>query len=428
MTLLDYTHTLLKGIKDKEYSFSHALNKQIQLLNLTALETNVVKACLKGVINRYYYLKFEIKNSYGTVDELTFDYLILGLSFVRYVSNISVDDVINFLSESETEELKSLDLVKLKEAYIKLKDEVTAIPEKYENNFSKKLSILYSYPEWLVGMMKKHFGGKNTYKSIASSRRNSPINVIVNPNSELISLSDEQTFKKIEVTSSSYEYIGKDLLNNELFKQKKIYVLDAMEGLLVDVLNSFQGDEVLVISENKSMLAPTIGLRMFNFGKVYHACNNQDTYFYIRKNIDFYKIKNIIPFEGDVSLWCTHAEYNSLDKVLVIPPNSEFGLIRRKPEISLNFKQNDLDNLIENQEKYLLEASKFVKEGGTIVYAVPTLNIKESFNIVRLFLEDNNDFELEKEELIFPYMYQTTGMYYAKLIKKANTLEEEIND
>lgn len=428
MTLLDYTYTLFRGIKEKEYSFSHALNKQIQLLSLTNLETNVVKACLKGVINRYYYLKFEIKKNYGNVEENVFDHLILGLSFVRYVSNISVDDVINFISESENEELKTLDLSKLKEVYLSLKDSVTPIPEKYENNFAKKLSILYSYPEWLVGMMKKHFGGKNTYKSIASSRRNSPINVIVNPNSELLSLNDEENFKKIDVTSSSYEYLGKDLLNNELFKQKKIYVLDAMEGLLVDILNPYQGDEVLVISDNKSMLVPTIALKMFNFGKIYHSCNSQDTYFYIRKVLDSYKLKNVIPFEGDISLCCTHAEYNSLDKVLVVPPSSEFGLIRRKPEITINFNQNELDGLIENETKYLLEASKFVKEEGTLVYAVPTLNIKESFNIVRLFLEENKEFVLEKEELIFPYSYQTTGIYYAKLIKRTHTLEEEDND
>ena len=424
MTLLDYTYTLFKGIKNKEHSFSKTLNKEIQLLSLTTLESNAVKACLKAVINRYFYLKFEIVKNYGQVDEITCDYLILGLSFVRYVSNVNEQDVINFIKESENESLKELDFVKLNDVYSSLKDCVTPIPEKYENNFNKKLSILYSYPEWLVGMMKKHFNSKNTYKSIASSRRNSPINVIINPNSELVSLNNESEFKKIEITSSSYEYLGKDLIKNELFKEKKIYVLDAMEALLVDILNPFQGDEILIIDETKSMISPTIGLKMFNFGKVYHACNNQETYFYVRKAMDTYKIKNIIPFEGDVSLVCTHKEYNSLDKVLVVPPNSEFGLIRRKPEIAINFEQDSLDSLIENQRKYLQEASKFIKDDGVLMYAVPTLNIKESFNIVRLFIEENPDFEVEKEELIFPYMHQTTGMYYALIRKKTYDLEE----
>ena len=70
MTLLDYAYDLFKGVKQKEYSFTHLMNKKIQEVSLTSLEINTIKACLKGVINRYYYLKFEIKNGYGNVDEV----------------------------------------------------------------------------------------------------------------------------------------------------------------------------------------------------------------------------------------------------------------------------------------------------------------------------------------------------------------------
>ena len=240
-----------------------------------------------------------------------------------------------------------------------LENKVTPIPEKYESIFSKKVSIFYSYPEWLVGMMKKHFGGKNTFKSIASSRRNNPINVCINPACEVESL-DENEFNKIAITSSGYEYVSKKpLIENQLFKDKKIYVMDAMETLLVDVLDPFQGEETLVIGENKSMLVTTIALKMYNLGKVYYSCKTPDSYFNARKTFDAYKVKNVIPFEGDISLVCTHAEENALDKVLVIPPNSEFGLIRRKPEIAINFNQSELDGLILTQKEYLKEAIYF---------------------------------------------------------------------
>ena len=424
MTLLDYAYNLFKGVKQKEYSFTQLMNKKIQEMSLSSLEINTIKACLKGVLNRYYYLKFEIKNGYGSLNEELYDHAILGLSFVRYVDKVTVKDVMEFIKESSNENLKELDLSKLEEVYVSLENNVTPIPEKYESNFSKKVSIYYSYPEWLVGMMKKHFGGKNAFKSIASSRRNNPINVCINPNCDLEELSGSD-FNKIEITSSGYEYISKKpLIENELFTSKKIYVMDAMETLLVDILNPFQGEEALVIGDNKSMLVTTLALRMYNLGKVYYACKTQDSYFHARKTFDSYKVKNVIPFEGDISLVCTHCEENALDKVLVVPPNSEFGLIRRKPEIVINFNQSELDSLIASQKEYIKEASRYVKEGGTLIYAVPTLNIKESYNIVRLFLEENKEFELEKEELIFPYTYQTTGMYYAKIIKKTNYVEE----
>ena len=37
MTLLDYSHTLFKGIKDNEYTFSYGVNKKIQELSLSSL-------------------------------------------------------------------------------------------------------------------------------------------------------------------------------------------------------------------------------------------------------------------------------------------------------------------------------------------------------------------------------------------------------
>ena len=424
MTLLDYSYSLFKDIKEGRYSFTFAINKKASEFSLSSSETNIVKACLKATINRYYYLQYEIKQNFPYTSEELIDMLILSLSYSRYVSSITVKDVMNFIKESENSFLNDLDLVLTEEKLLKLKDAITPLDEKTNSNFVKKTAIQYSYPEWLVGMLNKHFGQRRAFKSIASSKKTSPINVVINPKSALFEIVDDD-FKKIEFTSCAYEYLGKDsLIDHPYFKEKKIYVMDASEQLLVDVLSPYQGDEVLVIGENKAMLTTTIGLLMNNLGKVYYSSNTQESYFNSLKSYEKYKVKNVMPFEGNIDLVCTHVSNNSLDKVLVIPPNSEFGLIRRKPEILINFRQNQLDSLIEGQKKYLLESSKFVKEDGILVYAVPTLNLKESVKIVHSFLDENQDFELDKEELIFPYKYQTTGIYYAKLHKCLKDVEE----
>ena len=261
MTLLDYAYDLFKGIKEKQYTFTYAVNKKIQEMSLSGLEINTIKACLKAVINRYYFLKYEIKKAYGDVSLEEYDLLVLCLSYSRYVSKVSVNDVINFIKESENEASKNIDLDKLESSLNHLKDNVTPIDPNVEKNIVKKLALTYSYPEWLVGMLKKHFGGKNTYKSIASSRRNTPINVVVNPSIELSEIEEDPNFKKISCNTSSYEYIGKDpLIENIYFREKKIYVMDAMEQVLVEVLGVFQGDEVLVVGENKQTLVNTIAL------------------------------------------------------------------------------------------------------------------------------------------------------------------------
>ena len=333
MTLLDYSYSLFKDIKEGRYSFTFAINKKASEFSLSSSETNIVKACLKATINRYYYLQYEIKQNFPYSSEELIDMLILSLSYSRYVSSITVKDVMNFIKESENSFLNDLDLVLTEEKLLKLKDAITPLDEKTNSNFVKKTAIQYSYPEWLVGMLYKHFGQRRAYKSIASSKKTSPINVVINPKSALFEIVDDD-FKKIEFTSCAYEYLGKDsLIDHPYFKEKKIYVMDASEQLVVDVLSPYQGDEVLVIGENKAMLTTTIGLLMNNFGKVYYSSNTQESYFNSLKSYEKYKVKNVMPFEGNIDLVCTHVSNNSLDKVLVIPPNSEFGLIRRKPEI-----------------------------------------------------------------------------------------------
>ena len=108
-----------------------------------------------------------------------------------------------------------------------------------------------------------------------------------------------------------------------------------------------------------------------------------------------------------------------MDKVLCMPPSSDFGLIRKKPEIVITFKKEDMDNLIKVQKEYIEEFSKYVKDEGTFVYSVTTLNDKESRKIVKEFLSKHSEFFLMEEKIIFPYEYQTDGVYYAKMIKKS---------
>ena len=48
-----------------------------------------------------------------------------------------------------------------------------------------------------------------------------------------------------------------------------------------------------------------------------------------------------------------------------------------------------------------------------------SLNDKESRKIVKEFLNKHSEFFLMEEKIIFPYEYQTDGVYYAKMIKKS---------
>jgi 16S rRNA (cytosine967-C5)-methyltransferase len=423
MTNIDYAYELFSEIKEKKISFSYGINKKINSLGLTPIDVVIVKDCLKSVVNRYYFLKSEVSGLIEDKESKEADVLVIALGLARYARNIHVKDVIGWLKESKEANNYSFDVAKVEELLNKIAKNPTPVPEKYEKNFVKKIALLYSYPEWIVGMMKKHFGTKNTFKTISDSRKSAPINICVNS----LRMSDElpsDSFKKTDIASTSYEYISKTpLVENQLFKQKKVFVMDQMEQLLADELEISPVDNVLIIGGHHGHLATLSAIKGDDSNvtlKVNFAARSEDSYMATKKMIDQFGIKSINLFVcEDINLVCTHLPYGASDKVLVTPPNSEFGLIRQRPEILITFDQKELDGLIEGQKRYIEEAAKFVKEDGIMIYSVPTLNIKESFGIVNEFIVNHEEFEMLEEKVIFPYMNKTSGLYYAKLRKKS---------
>ena len=181
MTILENVHQIFSEVKEKQYSFSYAVNKKVSSLGLSETDLVIAKDTLKSVINRYYFLRSEITDLIDDIESKEADVLVLALAMARYARNVVVNDVINFLRLTKEENNYSFDIDKIEAKFNEIAKNPTPIPEKYENNFVKKVSLLFSYPEWIVGMMKKHFGSKNTFKTISSSRKSSPINICINP-------------------------------------------------------------------------------------------------------------------------------------------------------------------------------------------------------------------------------------------------------
>ncbi len=107
------------------------------------------------------------------------------------------------------------------------------------------------------------------------------------------------------------------------------------------------------------------------------------------------------------------------DKILCDVVCSGFGIIRRKPEI--RYKELDsVADLPRIQLRILETSSKYLKNGGTIVYSTCTLNKKENEKVVKAFLDNNVEFILKEEKTSFPSEFGGDGFYYAVLEKNEN--------
>ncbi|MFQ5701595.1 MAG: hypothetical protein ACE5HU_07110, partial [Acidobacteriota bacterium] len=82
------------------------------------------------------------------------------------------------------------------------------------------------------------------------------------------------------------------------------------------------------------------------------------------------------------------------DAVLVDAPCTGTGVIRRHPELRYRLTLSDLDRQVETQARLLERCAGLVKPGGTMVYAVCSLEPEEGIEQVRRFLARHDGFEV----------------------------------
>src|SRR5688572_24924505 len=78
----------------------------------------------------------------------------------------------------------------------------------------------------------------------------------------------------------------------------------------------------------------------------------------------------------------------SFDAVLVDAPCSGTGTIRHNPEIRYFLSSADIDELSAKQRRILLNASKVVKDGGSLVYSTCSVESEENESVAEVFDSD----------------------------------------
>lgn len=129
------------------------------------------------------------------------------------------------------------------------------------------------------------------------------------------------------------------------------------------------------------------------------------------------RVKPVIVFEK---------RYN---KILVDAPCSGLGTIASHPEIKWFRKMEDLRDQRQKQTEVLNTYSQYLLPGGTLLYAVCSIDKNEGEEIIKKFLQEHSDFELDKDfstpfkdvELgtyLIPTDKGESGYFFSRLIRK----------
>jgi len=118
------------------------------------------------------------------------------------------------------------------------------------------------------------------------------------------------------------------------------------------------------------------------------------------------------------------------DKILVDPPCSGLGVIRRKNEIKYRRSLENIQDLANLQEQILEKASSYLRVGGELIYSTCTFSYLENEMIIDNFLKKNKNYRLKKIELpgyeenqglinLTPEKYETDLFFISRMEKIA---------
>ena len=401
--------TLYKIFYDDSYS-NIALDKALKNVND---DKAFISALVYGVVERRLTLDYFInKFTQSRPKPKIMTILRLGTYQLLFMDKVPSGAAIN-------ESVKLCKEIK-QDFYSKL---VNAVLHKIDNDrdIPDNLSVKYSVPEHLINMWIKQYTRDTVEEFLPAINDRPPVFAI--PNALFLDaeeLSYELTDEGIEneiINDVCMINSGFDLSKSKAFNNGLFYIEDLSSYNCAKALNAKSGDIVLDVCSAPGGKAFTIAGDMKNKGELY----SYDLYEHRVKLIE--ESKERLGFTCIKTGVNDALKYNTeipmADKIICDVVCSGFGIIRRKPEIRYK-NLDDIKELPKIQLDILSTSSRYLKQGGQMIYSTCTLNKKENEMVVREFLNNNSDFSLINEKTTFPTQHGGDGFYWALLKKNEN--------
>ena len=290
------------------------------------------------------------------------------------------------------------------------------------------LNIRYSFNFDIIDYLIENYGELETKRIIKALSEKPELCIRVNDNKvrkeEVFEILDKYNFKPkySKIADNTIILENPTLVTETKEFQKGMFTIQDQASIKVsEVLNPTQNSTILDLcaapgskSTHLSQISHDKSLIISNDISTSKLKLIEDNF--NRLGFNNYKIKN---YDATINI----EEFNDkFDYILVDAPCSGIGVIKRKPEIKLYRTMNDIVDLSEIQKKILVNAFKYLKSGGKLVYSTCTLGIIENQNVVKHALDKVDGIVLDliedKEYLEYlPHKFDSDGFFIAKFSK-----------
>lgn len=280
----------------------------------------------------------------------------------------------------------------------------------------KRLSVMYSYPEWLCRRWITEFGADFAEELMKAFDKEPELTL--RPNSlkttavELAAMLNDEG-KNAAVSGNAVVCTGLDVGNDRLYREGFYTVQDKAAAAAAATLSPKPGETVIDMCAAPGGKTTHMAELMKNSGKITAFDIHEHKIKLIEENAARLGITIIAAKKADAAVY-DGALKETADKVLCDVPCSGLGILRRKPDIKWNRSPEDDFRTV--QLNILKNGAAYLKHGGELVYSTCTIERAENEEITGEFLKTDG-FEKLFEKTYYPNTDNTDGFYICKLKK-----------
>ena len=282
-------------------------------------------------------------------------------------------------------------------------------------------AIEYSIPDWLAETLEKELG-KNWEREMLALNEQAPTVLRTNslkttPRELIADLNDENveafTIKNYPDAVQLAE--KKNVFLTSAFKDGLFEVQDASSQKIGELLDVKEGMRVVDACARKKKKTLHLAALMKNKGQIIALDIYEWKLAELKrraKRAGAHNIETRLISDNKV----IKRLHEKADRLLIDAPCSGLGVLKRNPDSKWKIDQEFIERIKSEQQQILQDYSKILKKGGQMIYATCSILPSENNEQVKIFLENNPDFTLVKDQKIMPS--EGYDGFYMALIKR----------
>ncbi|MBU3742849.1 MAG: 16S rRNA (cytosine(967)-C(5))-methyltransferase RsmB [Candidatus Kapabacteria bacterium] len=297
-------------------------------------------------------------------------------------------------------------------------------------------SIVYAHPQWMVRRYHERFGAQAAEQLLQANNQRPMLTLRVNT----LTTNKETVERELQEADIKYEQSPihdnsllinslREIRNLPLFEAGHVSVQDASASLAIQLADPKPGMTVYDLCAAPGGKAMYAAERMQNKGQIVALEMYESKLRFISENAERCKVSIVKPVHGDAREFTPDHE---ADLVLVDAPCTGLGTVSKKPDVKWRRTLDDVRRMSAKQKEILQHAALLVKKGGVLVYSTCTIEPEENGEVVRWFLQQHPEFELDdaakyvNESVVldgfvqtFQHRHRSDGAFAARLVRRS---------